>query len=120
MFSRLCNSPAIFQNFMNDIFKDKCIYFAIVIYINNILVFSKDYEAHYATIQHILQLLHENHLYLKFKKCIFNIPKVEFLGLIVSNGQICMDLKKVAAITEWLVPKIVKYVQFFNRFCNFY
>ena len=67
-----------------------------------------------------MQILCENHLYLKIEKCTFNVPEVEFLGLIVGNRQICMDPKKVAAITEWPVPKTVKEVQSFNGFCNFY
>ena len=46
------------------------------------------------------QVLHENHLYLKIEKCIFDILEVEFLGLIVGNGQVCMNPKKVATITE--------------------
>ena len=67
-----------------------------------------------------MQILRENHLYLKIEKCTFDAPEVEFLGLIVGNGQIRMDPKKVAAITEWPVPKTVKEVQSFNGFCNFY
>ena len=105
MFFGLCNSPATCQNFMDDIFKDECIHFAIIIYIDDILVFSKDWETHQATTYHIMQMLHKNHLYLKIEKCTFDIPEVEFLGLIVGNGQIHMDPKKVATITEWPVPK---------------
>ena len=120
MFFGLCNSLATFQNFMDDIFKDECIHFAIIIYIDDILVFAKDRETHQATTHHIMQILHKNHLYLKIKKCTFDAPEVEFLGLIVGNEQIHMDPKKVAAITEWPVPKTVKEVQSFNGFCNFY
>lgn len=120
MFFGLCNSPATFQNFMDDIFKDERIRFAIIIYIDDILVFSKDRETHQATTRRVMQILRENHLYLKIEKCTFDAPEVEFLGLIVGNGQIRMDPKKVAAITEWPVPKTVKEVQSFNGFCNFY
>ena len=108
MFFGLCNSPVTFQNFMDDIFKDEHKYFAIIIYIDDILVFSKDWKTHQATMCCVMQVLYENHLYLKIKKCIFDAPEVEFLGLIMGNGQIHMDPKKVAIIIEWPVPKIVK------------
>ena len=49
-----------------------------------------------------------------------NTLEVDFLGLVVGNGQICIDPKKVTTITEWPVSKIVKEVQSFNRFCNSY
>ena len=62
---------------------------------------------------HVMQILWENYLYLKLEKYTFDMPEVEFLGMIVGNGQICIDPKKVAIITEWLVSRIVKEAQSF-------
>jgi hypothetical protein len=68
----------------------------------------------------VLQILQENKLYLKPEKCEFEKGKIEFLGVIVRNGQVRMDPKKVAVIRDWTIPKTKKDVQAFLGFCNFY
>src|SRR6266849_3464162 len=68
----------------------------------------------------VFQILRENKLYLKAAKCEFEKDEVEFLGVIVGNGQVRMDPKKVAVIMDWPVPKKKKDIQVFLGFCNFY
>jgi hypothetical protein len=70
--------------------------------------------------QKVFQILQENKLYLKQEKCKFEKEEIEFLGVIVGNGQIRMDLKKVAVIRDWSIPKTKKDVKAFLGFCNFY
>lgn len=64
--------------------------------------------------------MHENQLYSKDEKCLFNVPNVSFLGHITSQEHIKTDDTKVKAVTEWPVPSMVKDLQHFLGFANFY
>jgi hypothetical protein len=68
----------------------------------------------------VLQKLHNADLYVKLEKCVFHQPQVEFLGYIISNEGLIMDPKKIQAVTDWSIPKIVRDVQCFLGFVNFY
>jgi hypothetical protein len=70
--------------------------------------------------EQVLQLFHENNLFLKAKKCTFDTTTVEYLGLIVENGQVQMDPVKTNAITDWPTPTTKKELQSFLGFMNFY
>src|SRR5712692_6970329 len=120
MFFRLTNSPATFQAFMNEIFKDLIREEVVKVYMDDILVFTDTIEEHQEVNRRVFQILRENKLYLKAAKCEFEKDKVEFLGVIIGNGQVRMDPKKVAVIRDWPVPKKKKDVQAFLGFCNFY
>ncbi|ESK81813.1 mary1-like reverse transcriptase [Moniliophthora roreri MCA 2997] len=76
----------------------------VVIYMDDILVFTKTLKEHCEMVRRILRKLHENKLYLKPEKCIFEALKVEFLGLIIRKGQVKMDPNKVKAVTSWPTP----------------
>jgi hypothetical protein len=83
MFFGLCNSLATFQSMINSIFNDFIEEGWIVIYMDDILLFSKDQQTHQERTQRVLQRLQEHDLYLKAEKCKFDVSKVEFLGLII-------------------------------------
>ena len=68
----------------------------------------------------VLKRLREHNLYLKPQKCVFNMKEVEYLRMIISPGQIVMDLAKLARIADWPVPLAVKQVRSFLGFTNFY
>ena len=68
----------------------------------------------------ILQQFHNLGLALKLSKCEFNKSEIEFLGMIVGRGCICMDPAKLSAIATWPLPKSVKAVRALLGFCNFY
>jgi RNase H-like domain found in reverse transcriptase len=70
--------------------------------------------------ERVLQLFRENNLFLKAKKCTFDTTTVDYLGLIVENGQVRMDPVKTNAITDWLTPTTKKELQSFLGFMNFY
>lgn len=105
---------------MNTLFKNLIDQDEITIYIDDILIHSKTIEQHRKTVGNVLQILQDNNLYLKAEKCDFEQLEVEYLGMIILEGQVKMDPTKVKGIAEWPEPKNVKQVQSFTGFCNFY
>jgi len=116
----LCNALATFQTFIDTQFTDFLATGKVVIYLNDILIMAK-------TIVHLIQLTHrilqclmDLDLYLRPKKCSFNQTSMEYLGLIIFEGELHMDPVKLNAITNWPTPKTMKDIQKFLGFCNFY
>ncbi|THG98618.1 hypothetical protein EW145_g7394 [Phellinidium pouzarii] len=120
MFFGLCNSPATFQMFMNDIFRVIITEEAILIYMDDILIFSDNLEDLRRKTNRVLNVLRENDLFLKPEKCIFEVQEVEFLGMIIRPNNIHMDPVKLAGIQQWPEPHTVKQLRSFLGFCNFY
>ena len=120
MFFGLCNSPATFQRFMNTILKDLIETGHVVVYMDDILIFHTILEALDKLTHLVLQRLEEYDLYLKPEKCTFRRTKIEYLGLVISEGRISMDPAKIGGITQWPTPERVHDVQAFLGFCNFY
>jgi hypothetical protein len=121
MYFGLTNSPATFQTMMNEIFRDLIDGKTVVVYIDDILVFTNgNREQHRKVVREVLKRLKENDLYLKPEKCSFEQTEVEFLGLIVEKGGVRMDPVKVEGVMKWPVPKCVKDIQAFMGFANFY
>ena len=115
----LTNAPAVFQNMMNDIFKDYQDDF-VVIYLDDILVFSINLETHINHVRKILKRLLDWKLYAKLEKCFFHQTKIEFLGYIIGKDGIQMDPAKTSSVTDWPTPKNPKEIQAFIGFANFY
>ncbi|SJL15525.1 uncharacterized protein ARMOST_19025 [Armillaria ostoyae] len=120
MFFGLTNSPATFQWMMNDIFKDLIASGKVTIYLDDILIFTKDLDEHRRIVRQVLQKLRENKLFLKAEKCEFEVLETEYLGVIISEGQVRMDPVKLAGIAEWPTPTKKKELQSFLGFTNFY
>lgn len=120
MFFRLTNSLATFQGIMNEIFKDLIDQGVVIVYMDDILIFTRTLEEHCIVVNKVLERLQANDLYLKLEKCLFEQDSVEFLGLIVVQDRVTMDPIKVDGITEWPAPTKVKEVQSFLGFANFY
>ena len=120
MFFRLTNSPATFQNFMNHIFKNLIHRRVLTIYMDDLLVFTKDHKEHQEVVREVLTILRANNLFLKPEKCAFHQAEVEYLGLLVGHGQIKMDPTKISTISDWPTPTTKKQVQAFLGFANFY
>ena len=78
----MTNSPATFQYFMNDIFHDMSDVFVIV-YLDDILVFSETEEEHCVHVRRVLERLHEHNLHAKLDKCTFHTDTIKYLGFIV-------------------------------------
>jgi hypothetical protein len=90
----LTNAPAYFMYLMNNVFMEYLDKF-IVVFINDILIFSKNEEEHDEHLRLVLQKLRKNQLYAKLSKCEFWLKKVSFLGHIISEGGISMNHSKV-------------------------
>ncbi|KAF8751590.1 hypothetical protein RHS01_08360 [Rhizoctonia solani] len=114
----LTNAPASFQHFMNDLFKD-LLDVCVIIYLDDILIYSKDNETHTQHVHEVLRRLMENQLFCKASKCTFHVTSVEYLGIIVSDKGFSLDKLKIQAVQEWPVPTKVKEVQSFLGFANF-
>jgi len=115
----LTNALAAFQRFMNDVFSnllDVC----IVIYLDNILIYSDNITQHQSHVKEVLKRLRKAGLYVKAKKCKFHSDSVEYLGYVLSPSGLTMSDTKVKTIQEWPEPKKVKDIQFFLGFTNFY
>src|SRR3978361_1248627 len=119
MFFRLCNLPGTFQVFMNDTFKDMIDEGWIVIYMDDILIFSKNPEEHQERTLRVLERLRQHDLYLKPEKCKFDVEEINFLGLVIRPGIVAMDPTKLAGIQEWKTPAMVKGVRSFLGFRKF-
>jgi len=115
----LTNAPATFQHLMNTIFAD-CLDTFIVIYLDDILIFSKNPEEHWEHVCEVLTCLRKNQLFAKPEKCEFSVNKTEFLGFEISPNSISMSQSKVNAILKWPTLKNLKQVQSFLGFTNFY
>ena len=120
MFFGLTNSLATFQTMMNVIFRELVVEGTVVVYINDILIFTETVEQHCEVTHRVLKLLEENQLYLKLDKCEFERTQVEYLGVIIPHNSVEMDPAKVAGVVEWLVLSTKKEVQSFLGFTNFY
>jgi hypothetical protein len=99
----LTNALAYFMNLMNKVFMEYLDKF-IVVFIDDILIYSKSESDHEEHLRLVLQKLRDNQLYAKFSKCQFWIDEVPILGHIISNGGISVDPSKVKEIMEWSVP----------------
>jgi hypothetical protein len=115
----LTNAPATFQRFMNSVFSDVLDKF-VVVYLDDILIFSKNPEEHKANVREVLLRLQKHNLYTNPDKCEFSVNTTEFLGYVISPSGISMSQSKVDAILKWPAPKNVKQIQSFLGFANFY
>ena len=120
MFFGMCNSPAMFQAMMDNIFEDLIEEGIVIIYMDDMFLSAKTKEQLRENTKRVLQQLMENDLYLKPKKYEFCKEKIKWLGMVIQEGKITMDPGKLKGIQDWLAPMTVKQVQGFLGFGNFY
>ena len=121
MFFGFCNAPPTFQAFINHIFMDMIQEKWLKIYMDDLGIHTKDdIVLHHERTHQVLQHLREHGLSIKLSKCIFDAPCMEFLGMIIGQGEIKMDRKKLEAIEKWKPPTLVKGIRSFTGFANFY
>jgi hypothetical protein len=116
---RLTNAPATFMCLMNSIFSPYLDKF-IVVFIDDILVYSKMEEEHDEHLRIVLQTLRKHKLYAKFDKCDFYQKEIQYLGHVISAEGIVVDPEKIKSIMEWLVPKDVADIRSFMGITRYY
>jgi hypothetical protein len=99
----LTNAPAYFMYLMNKVFMEYQDKFAVV-FIDDILIFSKTEEDHETHLRLVLEKLRTHQLYTKFNKCEFWLSEVAFLGHVISVGGISVDPGKVRDVLNWIPP----------------
>jgi len=115
----LINVSVTFQTFVNNVLRRYLNQFVIV-YLNNILVYSKTKKEHVQHVKKVLQTLKKVDLRIKSGKSEFHVQSVQFLRFIVTSQNLRMNSKKIEAVTTWLTSKSKIEVQFFLEFANFY
>jgi hypothetical protein len=90
----LCNAPATFQATMNDIFRP-LLRKTVIVFFDDILVYSDDEEQHLSHLEHVFSLLYEHQFYLKAAKCCFGQSRIDYLGHVVTNGTVAPDPSKI-------------------------
>ena len=104
---------------MNNIFRSHIVKFVLV-YLDDILIYSKTKEDHINHLKTILEILKEHQLYGKLSKCKFLFHNVEYLGHIISENGIQLNPEKIEAVQKWEAPRNVKQIQSFLGLCNYY
>jgi len=101
----LTNAPTMFMDLMNQVFQPYLNQY-VVVFIDDILVYSNSHLEHEQHLRVVLQTLRENQLYAKLDKCEFWLQKVVFLGHVISTEGILVDPRKVEAVLKWERPTI--------------
>ena len=115
----LTNTLTAFMDLMNRVFRPFLDRFVIV-FIDDILVYSKSEEEHAKHLRFVLQTLRDHQLYAKFSKCEFWLDQVAFLGHVVSKDGIQVDPKKIEAVAKWQRPTTVTEIRSFLGLAGYY
>jgi len=115
----LSNAPSTFMRLMNEVLKPFIGHF-VVVYFDDILVYSRDEQDHKRHLRLVFQVLREQNLYAKMEKCEFFTSQLTFLGYVVSARGIQVDPSKVEAVQSWPVPKSITEVRSFHGLASFY
>ena len=113
----LCNAPACFAPLMQACLNEQ-IFQILLVYLDDILIFSKTFEEHLERLEMVLKRLREHGLKLKLEKCTFLRRRVTYLGHEVSGAGIAPDPQKIAVVQEWPVPQTVKELRTFLGFAK--
>jgi hypothetical protein len=115
----LTNAPTYFMYLMNKAFLEYLDRF-VVVFIDDILVFSRTMEEHEEHLRLVLEKLRSNQLYAKFSKCEFWLTKVTFLGHVISARGVTVDPGKVKDVLNWMPPTTVSEIQSFLGLVGYY
>ena len=115
----LRNAPNTFMHLMNEMLKEYIGKFFILC-LDDILIFSKTRKEHIRHVRCVLEKLQQNKLLSNLKKCMFFKKELVYLGFVISENELRMDLEKVVAIVSWLSPKFLFEVRSFHGLASFY
>jgi hypothetical protein len=116
----MTNSPATFQALMNSVFADLIAIGVVAVYMDDILIYTPSITEHRKVVCKVLKRLQEHNLYLKPEKCEFEKQEIDYLGMIICPGKVCMDPGKVSTVRDWTTPTMLKEVRVFIGFSSFY
>jgi hypothetical protein len=115
----LTNAPAYFMYLMNKVFMEYLDKF-VVVFMDDILIFSKTEEEHEKHLRMVLEKLRSNQLYAKFSKCEFWLMEVAFLGHVISARGISVDPSKVKDVLNWMPPTNAPEIRSFLGLAGYY
>lgn len=115
----LTNAPATFMCLMNSVFHQYLDKF-VLIFIDDILIYSRNIKEHEEHLRIVLQTLREHQLYGKFSKCDFYKEQIQYLGHIITKEGIVVDPEKIKTIMEWPTPKDVADIRYFMGLAGYY
>ena len=115
----LTNTPATFQQYINEVMQglhDIC----VLVYLDDILIFSKDLDMHKQQVAEVLDHLHCYNLYTKLSKCQFHTHKVKYLRFIIGQHGITINLSHIETIKTWPELKSYHDIQVFLGLTNYF
>jgi hypothetical protein len=115
----LTNAPAYFMYLMNSVFMPELDKF-IMVFIDDILIYSKNFEDHAGHLHVVLQRLRDHRLYAKFSKCEFWLDTFKFLGHTISSNGISVDPSKVQEVLDWKPPTSIHQIRSFLGLAGYY
>jgi hypothetical protein len=115
----LTNAPAYFMYLMNSVFMPKLDKF-VVVFIDDILVYSKNEAEHTKHLHTVLQRLRDHQLYAKLSKCELWLREIRFLGHTISQDGVSVDPKKVQEVMNWTPPTTVRQIRSFLGLAGYY
>jgi hypothetical protein len=115
----LTNAPAFFMNLMNNVFIEELDKF-VVVFIDDILIYSKNREDHEHHLRIVLRRLRAHQLYAKLSKCEFWLEKIALLGHILTAEGIEVDPSKVEVVSKWKQPTSVSEIRSFLGMAGYY
>lgn len=115
----LCNGPATYQRYMNDVLFEYLDTFCTA-YLDDIIIFSNSTAEHDIHVRQVLEKLRIAGLQVDLKKCEFSVKETKFLGFILTTEGIKVDQEKIAVIKDWEYAHSARGVQSYLGFCNFY
>lgn len=115
----LTNALVTFQSLMNDLFRPYLRHF-ILVFFDDILVYSRSWEDHLTHLQTVLQILSVNSLFTKLSKFQFGVLRVSYLGHIISEQGVSVDPTKIQAVIEWPPSTTAKRVHGFLGLSGYY
>ncbi len=119
MFFELANAFVTFQNYINSALR-KFLNVFVIIYLNDILIYSQNEEKHTNYVRRVLKRLRKYKLFTKLNKCAFDLEEIDYLKFIIEINDIRMNFARIAIITEWIVSTTRRHVQAFLKFVEFY
>lgn len=115
----LTNAPATFQTMIDNVLRKQIGVF-VVVYLDDILIYSNTLEEHKQHVHEVLQTLQDNNLLVEATKCQFHKQTVSFLGYVLTHGEVRMSPDKIETVKDWPTPSNLKEVRAFTAFVNFY